>query len=59
MRQVIHDALYALSLKPFLQGLGWKEIQLQMFLVDVRKHLDDSRFHACLKFYAVHARKSM
>lgn len=42
-----------------MHGLGWKEAQVEMFLVDVRRSLNDASVHAYFPFTVVYGRKPM
>ncbi|KAK1754005.1 Phosphoethanolamine N-methyltransferase [Echria macrotheca] len=52
------DGLRGLSRRP-LTALGWTQLQIEMFLVDVRKALSNQTIHAYLPFHDVYARKPM
>ncbi|KAK4126822.1 S-adenosyl-L-methionine-dependent methyltransferase [Parathielavia appendiculata] len=56
LRTVIMDGLRGLSRRP-LMALGWTELQIEMFLVDVRKALMDNGVHAYMTLHVVHGRK--
>ncbi|KAK4207266.1 S-adenosyl-L-methionine-dependent methyltransferase [Rhypophila decipiens] len=55
-RTAIMDGLRGISRRP-LMALGWTQLQIEMFLVDVRKALMDNEVHAYLTFHVVYARK--
>lgn len=59
MRTAILDGLPGLTRKPFGQGLGWTQLQIEMFLVDVRKALMSPNFHTYFPFYVVYGRKPL
>ncbi|KAJ5550156.1 hypothetical protein N7461_004854, partial [Penicillium sp. DV-2018c] len=50
------DALSGWSYKPFL-ALGWSKPEIEVFLVDVRKSIQDRSVHAYTEFYVVTGRK--
>ena len=56
LRTAIMDGLRGLSRRP-LTALGWTQLQIEMFLVDVRKALMDSGVHAYMTLHVVHGRK--
>ena len=39
-------SLYGLSVALFTRGLGWTSEELEVFLVDVRKNMSDTKIHA-------------
>jgi hypothetical protein len=39
-------SLYGLSVALFTRGLGWTLAELELFLVDVRKEMSDTKIHA-------------
>ncbi|CAF3487033.1 hypothetical protein SNK03_004567 [Fusarium graminearum] len=64
MRDVIMWGLVGLSRRPFRDGLGWTLIQIEMFLVEVRKCLMEEvnglpRYHTYFPYYNIHARKPL
>ncbi|CAI4215471.1 unnamed protein product [Parascedosporium putredinis] len=59
LKTVIIDGLKGMARKPFVHGLGWTMMQLEMFLVEVRKATADVSFHTFLPFHAIHARKPL
>ncbi len=50
------DGLSGLSRRP-LMALGWTQLQIEMFLVDVRKAVGDESVHAYCTLHVVHGRK--
>jgi hypothetical protein len=56
LRTAIMDGLRGLSRRP-LMALGWTELQIEMFLVEVRKAVMDARVHAYFVLHVVHGRK--
>lgn len=59
LRTAIMDGLRGLSKRPFGTGLGWTQLQIEMFLVDVRKAVMDGNFHTYFPFHVVYARKPL
>ncbi|KAF4122777.1 Methyltransferase domain [Geosmithia morbida] len=64
LRDVCLWGLNGLARKPFRDGLGWTNVQIEMFLVDVRKALtEESRglpvFHTYFPFDSVFGRKPL
>ncbi|KAL6918140.1 hypothetical protein FSHL1_009571 [Fusarium sambucinum] len=64
MRDVVMWGLVGLSRRPFRDGLGWTLIQIEMFLVEVRKCLMEEvnglpRYHTYFPYYNIHARKPL
>ncbi|KAF2100116.1 S-adenosyl-L-methionine-dependent methyltransferase [Rhizodiscina lignyota] len=51
------DGLQGFSLAFFHRGLGWTKEEIEVYLVDVRKALQDKRVHAYQKVYVVWGRK--
>ncbi|KAJ5380711.1 uncharacterized protein N7496_003139 [Penicillium cataractarum] len=52
------EALAGWSYKPFL-GLGWSKNEIEVFLVDVRKSIQDRNVHAYMDFFVVTGRKPL
>ncbi|KAJ9221066.1 hypothetical protein DTO169C6_6587 [Paecilomyces variotii] len=50
------DALSAWSYKPFL-ALGWSKPEIEVFLVDVRRSIQNTNVHAYNNFYVITGRK--
>ncbi|KAH6887099.1 S-adenosyl-L-methionine-dependent methyltransferase [Thelonectria olida] len=50
-------ALEALTLAPFTRGLGWTLDEVTIFLVDVRKELNDPKIHAYWPICSIYGRK--
>lgn len=50
------DALSGWSYKPLL-ALGWSKPEIEVFLVDVRKSIQDRNVHAYMDYYVVTGRK--
>lgn len=59
LRTAIMDGLKGLSTRPFGTGLGWTPLQIEMFLIEVRKHVMDSSFHTYFPFHVVYGRKPL
>lgn len=57
-RTAIMDGLRGISRRPLL-ALGWTQLQIEMFLVDVRKALMNPDVHAYLTFHMIYARKPL
>lgn len=57
LRTAIMDGLRGLSKRPFGTGLGWTQLQIEIFLVEVRKSVMDGSFHTYFPFHAVYGRK--
>lgn len=59
LRMILMEGLSAVAKRPLMHGLGWKAEQVEMFLVDVRKSLNDTSIHAYLPFSVVYGRKPL
>lgn len=59
LRMILMEGLSAIAKRPLTQGLGWKAEQVEMFLVDVRKSLNDTGIHAYFPFSVVYGRKPL
>lgn len=59
LRMILMEGLSAIAKRPLTQGLGWKAEQVEMFLVDVRKSLNDNSVHAYFPFTVVYGRKPL
>ena len=59
LRMILMEGLSAIAKRPLSQGLGWKDAQIEMFLVDVRKSLNDTSVHAYFPFTIVYGRKPL
>jgi SAM-dependent methyltransferase len=59
LRTAIMDGLRGLSRRPFGTGLGWTQLQIEMFLVEVRKAVMDSRYHTYFPLHIVYGRKPL
>ncbi|KAL2019413.1 hypothetical protein VTK56DRAFT_9704 [Thermocarpiscus australiensis] len=58
LRTVLMDGLRGLSRRPFM-ALGWTQLQIEMFLVEVRKAVMNGDVHAYYTLHMVHGRKPM
>ncbi|KAK3384631.1 S-adenosyl-L-methionine-dependent methyltransferase [Lasiosphaeria ovina] len=58
MRTAIMDGLRGLSRRPFL-ALGWTQLQIEMFLVDVRKAAMNGMFHTFFTFHGIYGQKPL
>ncbi len=56
LRTVLMDGLRGLSRRP-LMALGWTQLQIEMFLVEVRKAVMDEGVHSYVTLHVVHGRK--
>lgn len=52
LRDVIMWGLVGLSRRPFRDGLGWTNVQIEMFLVNVRKDLSREEFNGLPEFHS-------
>ncbi|KAF5621908.1 methyltransferase [Fusarium sp. NRRL 52700] len=64
LRDVVMLSLHGLSRKPLRDGLGWTLLQIEMFLIEVRKSLTLEvnglpKFHTYFPYYNIHARKPL
>lgn len=59
LRTVILEGLGGLARKPFVVGLGWTGMQIEMLLVEVRRAVSDKGFHTYLPFHVVYGQKPM
>ncbi|GAB1316054.1 hypothetical protein MFIFM68171_06264 [Madurella fahalii] len=57
-RTIVMDGLRGLSRRP-LTALGWTQLQIEMFLVEVRKSAMDTSVHSYFPFHIVHGRKPL
>ncbi|KJZ78577.1 hypothetical protein HIM_01968 [Hirsutella minnesotensis 3608] len=62
LREAIMWGLVGLSRRPFRDGLGWTPVQIEMFLVDVRKDMAREsngipKFHSYFPFRSIYGRK--
>lgn len=51
------SSLSGISVALFTRGLGWTVQELEVFLVDVRKEMKDTKFHAYWPIYVIYGRK--
>ncbi|UPK96997.1 hypothetical protein LCI18_007932 [Fusarium solani-melongenae] len=64
LRDVIMWGLVGLSRRPFRDGLKWTMIQIEMFLIEVRKALTEEvnglpKHHTYYPFHSIYARKPL
>ncbi|PSR99120.1 S-adenosyl-L-methionine-dependent methyltransferase, partial [Coniella lustricola] len=60
LRMVILEGLGAIAKRAFVTGLGWTEVQVEMFLFEVRRSLLEwDGVHAYLPFTVVYGRKPL
>lgn len=64
LRDVVMYGLNGLARRPFRDGLGWTPIQIEMFLVDVRKDVMREKnglpvFHSYFPFKSIYGQKPM
>ena len=59
LRTAIMDGLRGFAQRPLASGLGWTPIQIEIFLMDVRKSVMDSSFHTYYPFHVVYGRKPL
>ncbi len=57
MRTATMDGLRGMAQRPLGTGLGWSQLQIEMFLVDVRRAVMDPAFHTYFPFHIVYAQK--
>ncbi|SPN99044.1 related to methyltransferase [Cephalotrichum gorgonifer] len=57
LRTVIHDSLGGLARKPFVCGLGWTSMQVEMLLVEVRRAIADKSIHTYMPLHVMYGRK--
>lgn len=53
----IAASLYGLSVGLFTRGLGWTLAELEVYLVEVRKQMSDTKIHAWVPIYVVYGQK--
>ncbi|KAF5501994.1 Secondary metabolism regulator laeA [Colletotrichum aenigma] len=58
MRRTIEDGLKGLATRPF-RALQWTEVQIEIFLMNVRPHVANKGFHAYLNHRTVYGRKPL
>lgn len=64
LRDVCMWGLVGLSRRPFRDGLKWTMIQIEMFLIEVRKALTEEvnglpKYHTYYPFHSIYARKPL
>jgi SAM-dependent methyltransferase len=57
LRMALEDGLRGLSHRPLGTGLGWKEVQIEMFLLEVRRAIHDNSIHSFWPLHVVYARR--
>jgi hypothetical protein len=57
LRRAIMDGLAGVAKRPLINGLGWTSVQVEVFLVEVRRAVMDEGVHAYIPFHVVYARK--
>lgn len=57
-RTILMDGLRGVSRRP-LTALGWTQLQIEMFLVEVRKSVMENSVHTYFPFYVVCGRKPL
>ncbi|KAL0934135.1 methyltransferase domain-containing protein [Colletotrichum truncatum] len=58
MRRTIEDGLKGLATRPF-RALQWTEVQIEIFLMNVRPHVANKSFHAYFNHRTVYGRKPL
>lgn len=58
MRTAVMDGLRGISRRP-LAALGWTPLQIEMFLVDVRRAVMDPAVHAYFTLHVIYGRKPL
>jgi len=58
LKTAVTDGLRGVSRRP-LMALGWTQLQIEMFLVDVRKALSNQNIHCYMLFRSVYGRKPL
>ncbi|OLN95936.1 Trans-aconitate 2-methyltransferase 8 [Colletotrichum chlorophyti] len=53
------EGIEAWTLAPFTRALNWSQVEVQVFLVDVRKELQDRNIHMYSPLYTIYARKPL
>ncbi|CCF43091.1 TAM domain methyltransferase [Colletotrichum higginsianum] len=53
----IYDGLHAITIGPFTRGLGWSPVEVEVFLIQVRKDLLNPAIHAHVYFHSLSAQK--
>jgi hypothetical protein len=58
-RSMIYDGLQGISMGPFTRGLNWSTLEVEAFLMGVRKALMDITQHTYLPFHVVLGQKPL
>ncbi|WQF86659.1 Putative S-adenosyl-L-methionine-dependent methyltransferase superfamily [Colletotrichum destructivum] len=58
-RAVNYDALGSVTNVPFTKGLGWSSLEVEVFLIQVRKDLLNDSFHAYNYYHSYSAQKPL
>ncbi|KAF6793072.1 methyltransferase domain-containing protein [Colletotrichum sojae] len=58
MQRAIEDGLKGLATRPF-RALNWTEVQIEIFLMNVRPHVAEKSFHAYLNHRTVYGQKPL
>lgn len=58
-RAVNYDALGSVTNVPFTKGLGWSSVEVEVFLIQVRKDLLNDSFHAYNYYHSYSAQKPL
>jgi hypothetical protein len=56
-RSIFADGFQGIAMRPCTQGLGWSAVDVELFLVGVRKSLFDTKQHIYVPFHIVTAQK--
>ncbi|KAK2043153.1 S-adenosyl-L-methionine-dependent methyltransferase [Colletotrichum somersetense] len=56
-QNVLHDGIHAVTIGPLTRGLRWSSEAVELFLVDVRKHLLDPSIHSYVFYHSVAGQK--
>ncbi|KAJ2895436.1 S-adenosyl-L-methionine-dependent methyltransferase [Zalerion maritima] len=56
-RHAMVDGLNAITMGPFTRGLKWKPEEVEVFLVEVRRTIEDPKVHSYFPFHVVYAQR--
>ncbi|TDZ33076.1 Secondary metabolism regulator LAE1 [Colletotrichum spinosum] len=56
-RAAIYDGLHAITIGPYTRGLGWSPMEVEVFLIQVRKDLMDPSVHSYVYYHSLSAQK--
>ncbi|KAA6406833.1 MAG: methyltransferase domain-containing [Lasallia pustulata] len=59
LRAELRAGLQGISMALFTRSLGWTAQEVELFLIGVRKDLDNNRLHLCSKLHCVYGRKPL